>query len=185
MAYPLLVPREFAGQCLQFEQELKPLAGIVAPEVERMRGKGCLLWKGSEVFVTDDNPPALADRLRAMHVEVVVVGPVDWDNLETWRVEAMKRLPINRWFHGSKSVSHASLMLSAAMDGKTPQEAMVWIRNAVLAGIISRRSTRWGPLYSMMDDYHPSNKGRRYGTDTAPRSRGRPKKDQAEGSWLA
>ena len=181
MAYPLLVPREQASQCLQYERELAPLVGIVAPDPSVMRGRGCKLWKGSEVFATDDNPPELLDRLRSMNVELITVGPVDWDNLNVWRVEAMKRLPINRWFRGAERVSHASLMLSAAMEGKSPREAMRWIRNAATACILDKKQTRWGALYSLSKGYYPRKQGRRYhGKDTSPQPGGQlPEAEQA------
>lgn len=185
MTYPLLVPREYASQCLQYEQELRPLVGIVAPDPANMRGRGCTWWKGTEVYVTDDNPPELIDRLKQMKVEVIVVGPVDWDNLETWRVEAMKRLPIARWFRGAKSVSHASIMLAAAIDGRDGHEAALWIRNAALAGIITRKKTRWGPLYSLMTDYYPHRQGRRHGKNQQARTGGTASEDEQTGTGMA
>lgn len=153
MSYPLLVPRIEAADCLLSERELAPLVGIVAPDVSAMRGKGCLMWRHSEVFVTDDVDQAVRDRLVDMGVTVITVGPVDWDNLQTWKVEALKRLPITRWFRGGNVTTLESLVMCASLEGIPPRTVRKWIVNAVVSGVVVRRESKFGITFTLKEHH--------------------------------
>jgi hypothetical protein len=133
---PLLVPRDQCKYTLLYQKELRPFVGIACPEPTNMHGRGCKSWRRVEVFAVDEIDPNVVVRLQHMGVDLKMVGPIIWDNIDTWKLEAFSKTRIVTWLAGDTKVYHDALVVRGLLAGFTAKEAGQTVRTAISDGIV-------------------------------------------------